>query len=276
MKKALLIGIDYIDKSSNLRLHGCINDVNLIASSIIDAYDYERKNIKMIRDDSAVSSLKPTKSNIYREIESILNSNAKEIWIHYSGHGTFRRDDDSDEKDNNDEVIIPIDYESEGIISDDMLFDLLNKNNNSKIILTFDCCNSGSLFDLPWRFEYNNNKFNRYSEKSKDLNNKNIVMFSACRDNQLAIDTWDDEKRMSTGGMTPCLIEALRFNHFNVAIFKLFKDMCEYQKIKGRDQITTLSSSSKFPNFKFLKPSKMKKNEEIYNYTNDYKESFLR
>jgi len=276
MKKALLIGIDYISKSSKLRLHGCINDANLIASTIIDAYGYERKNIKMIRDDSVNSSLAPTKANIYREIRDILNSNAEEIWIHYSGHGTFRKDDDGDEVDNNDEVIIPLDYETEGIISDDMLFDLLNKNTNSKILLTFDCCNSGSLFDLPWRFEYSNNNFNRYSEKAYNLQNKNIVMISACRDTQLAIDTWDDEKRMSTGGMTPCLIEALRFNNFNVAIFKLFKDMCEYQKIKNRKQITTLSSSSKFPDFKFLKPGKMKKNDEIYNYSNDYNESFLR
>lgn len=275
MKKALLIGIDYINFNENMRLYGCINDANLIASTIIDAYDYEKKNIRMIRDDSTNNSLKPTKENIYREMDNILSSDAEEIWIHYSGHGTYRPDDDGDERDNMDEIIIPIDYETEGVISDDMFYELLNKNKNSKIILTFDCCNSGSLFDLPWRFEYENNNFKKYSERTNTLSNKNIIMFSACRDSQLAIDTWDDEKRMSTGGMTPCLIDSLRFNRFNVAIFKLFKDMCEYQKIRNREQITTLSSSNEFPTFKFLKPVILKKNDRVYNQYEDSNNSLL-
>ena len=48
--------------------------------------------------------------------------------------------------------------------------------------------------------------------------------------------------------------------------------MCEYQKIKNREQITTLSSSSEFPDIKFTRPLKMHKNDvpfskTIYNKT---------
>jgi len=45
---------------------------------------------------------------------------------------------------------------------------------NCRTIITFDCCNSGTLFDLPWRFEYTNNRFVKYRENSKNLSNKNI------------------------------------------------------------------------------------------------------
>jgi len=39
MKKALLIGIDYI-KNPEYYLRGCINDVIVVRNMLIDAYDY--------------------------------------------------------------------------------------------------------------------------------------------------------------------------------------------------------------------------------------------
>ena len=64
--------------------------------------------------------------------------------------------------------------------------------------------------------------------------------------------------------------------YLGLDIFKLFKDMCEYQKLRDREQITTLSSSSEFPDFKFLKPIVMKKNDNIYNYNSEHNGSFLK
>ncbi len=265
MKKALLIGIDY-HNNSKLKLFGCINDINLMSGMLMDGFDYKKENITMIRDDTGKTNLLPNKQNILRELNSIVEEDLEEIWIHYSGHGTYRRDDDGDEVDNNDEVIIPIDYKSKGIISDDVMMSILKKS-KSRTIITFDCCNSASLFDLPWRFEYNNDKFNKFVENKYNLTNKNIIMFSACRDYQLAVDGFDYERRMSVGGMTPALIDTLRHNRYNVAVFKLFKDMCEYQKIKNREQITTLSSSSEFPDIKFTRPLKMYKNDAPFSKT---------
>jgi metacaspase-1 len=276
MKKALLIGIDYIGFNEDVKLYGCINDANIVANMLMDAYDYPKKNITMMRDDTENPTLSPNRKNLITQFNKIMSqsNNLEEIWIHFSGHGTLRNDRDGDEKDFKDEVIIPIDYRTNGVISDDVLFDILNKS-KCRTIITFDCCNSGSLFDLPWRFEYDNNKFIKYRENNKFLTNKNIVMFSSCRDNQLAVDTWDKERKMSTGGMTPGLIDTLRHNRYNAGIFKLFRDITNYQNILNREQITTLSSSSEFPDIKFLRPIIMHKNDIIYNATNKTENSFL-
>jgi hypothetical protein len=276
MKKALLIGIDYIN-SEKLRLYGCINDANLIANMLMDVFDYEKKNITMIRDDTENTELVPNKKNLLKSFRKIFDDSkdCEEIWIHYSGHGTYRTDDDNDEKDFQDEVIVPIDYKREGIISDDMLLQLVNKS-KCRTIITFDCCNSGSLWDLPYRFEYKNNRFQRFYENKNELLNKEIFMLSSCRDYQLSIDGWDKERRISLGGMTTALLDCLRFNRYNVSIFKLFRDMCIYTEGKNREQITTLSSSAPFPKLKLMRPINMKKNDEIWDLNKEILESLLR
>ena len=63
MKKALLIGIDYI-KIPDITLNGCINDTINIKNSLIDAYDYDINNITMLRDDETRPVLQPTRENI--------------------------------------------------------------------------------------------------------------------------------------------------------------------------------------------------------------------
>ena len=47
------------------------------------------------------------------------------IFLHYSGHGTKIRDDDSDEADGYDEALCPRDFQSAGMIRDDDLYDIL-------------------------------------------------------------------------------------------------------------------------------------------------------
>jgi len=281
MKKGLIIGIDYLN-DPKLKLFGCINDANLIANMLMDVYDYDKEHITMLRDDTENKLLIPTKKNLIIALRTIFEESEKyeEIWIHYSGHGTYRTDDDNDEFDYKDEVIIPIDYKYEGIISDDVLLHLLKKS-KCRTIITFDCCNSGSLWDLPYRFEYNKDddsfkRFNESKEKVVDLENKNIIMLSSCRDYQLAVDGWDEERRISIGGMTSALLDCLRYNKFNVSIFKLFKDMCIYTKSKNREQITTLSSSIPHPKFKLLRPIIMKKNDKTYDPYIEKQKSLLK
>ena len=49
------------------------------------------------------------------------------LFFHYSGHGSQVKDKSGDEDDNQDEVIIPLDFESAGVISDDVLKALISK-----------------------------------------------------------------------------------------------------------------------------------------------------
>ncbi len=173
-KKAVLIGINYFASPDNL-LNGCINDVINVRNMLIDAYDYDIKNITVLRDDLFHSdSLYPSSVNIIRELENIIvNSESNdEIWIHYSGHGLQSRTiSHLNETDKKDELIITVNingnYASLGAITDNEIHNILKKNkNNAKIFIMFDCCNSGTLADL--RYTY------RFEERTKKTIDENI------------------------------------------------------------------------------------------------------
>lgn len=91
-KVALLVGINYRGTSSEL--NGCINDVNS-AKEFILTQGYEEKDIIVLTDDTI---LKPTRRNIMRKLMKLILSDAKNIYFHYSGHGTHIRDRNGDEK----------------------------------------------------------------------------------------------------------------------------------------------------------------------------------
>ena len=192
MKKALLIGINYTtDTSSNIvQLRGCIDDIVNLQTALIAKYGYESSNISVLRDD--LSGCIPTKENITNQIKALIESNADEIWLHYSGHGSrilnqriiksaSRYAEDltysgsMTDKDMNaapegrfqifsglkadtkdfDNILIPSDYKSAGYILDDELFSYIKSIRlGTSAIFTFDCCHSGTICDLPWSFEY--------------------------------------------------------------------------------------------------------------------------
>ena len=185
MKKALLIGIDYFDVSG-ISLKGCIIDAINMRNMLIDAYDYESKNIVMLRDDDADKFASPTHDNIFDCIIDLVleSANLEEVWLHYSGHGSQIQNPncDSEKSDNfpvnflerkgiknavkswefNDkncingdkmQIIVPVDYKTSGCIVDKDLYDMVRRF-KCRAILTFDCCHSGTVCDLPWTTEY--------------------------------------------------------------------------------------------------------------------------
>ena len=78
------------------------------------------------------------------------------VWIHYSGHGGRVADNDGDEDDGYDETLIPVDFQRKGQIRDDDLLRLryLVKPMREGVLMTclMDCCHSGTVLDLPYRF----------------------------------------------------------------------------------------------------------------------------
>ena len=117
---------------------------------LIDAYGYNSTNITVLREDT---DNKPTRTNIINSLTSIIaqSKNLKEIWIHYTGHGSQINDANRDETDNLDEIIVPLDYAENGVITDDVIFNII-KNSKCPTILIFDYCNSGTICDLMWNF----------------------------------------------------------------------------------------------------------------------------
>ena len=125
MKKALLIGINYTNDiyNSNIKLRGCIDDIVNLQNALITNYGYESSNISVLRDD--LSGCLPTRENILNGLKDIIESNAIEIWIHYSGHGSQISENNSVKSTNMDNILIPVDYKTAGFILDNELFEYI-------------------------------------------------------------------------------------------------------------------------------------------------------
>lgn len=110
-KYALLIGCNYI--GTKYELNGCINDIENIRNKLKNQYGFN--NILIITDKT---SKIPTKTNILNEINVLLNNSKSgdKLFLGFSGHGTYTKDTSGDEKNDSDEMFVPLDF---NCISDD-------------------------------------------------------------------------------------------------------------------------------------------------------------
>jgi hypothetical protein len=182
-KKALLIGCNY--KNTSYQLNGCINDAFLMRN-LLEKKKYNE--ILVLHDDAIV---KPTKQNILEQMEKMFLSckEGDELFLSFSGHGTQAKDLNGDEKDGKDEVFISLDLK--GIYDDEVrrLYQKIPKG--VKVFVVMDCCNSGTILDLPMSLpcsrcsSVRNNYF---------LFDADIFMISGCRDPQYSFETVIDNK----------------------------------------------------------------------------------
>jgi len=179
-KYALLIGINY--QGSTVSLKGCNNDVVFMKDMLIDKLGYSSDCITSMTGKNA-PNLQPTTINImfelYKLVQRCHNQDINNIFIFYSGHGTHKPDNEGDEADGNDEYIVPMNYK-DSLISDDMIFKCLSfLPDNIKVFCLFNCCNSGTMLDLKYR--YHNEV--HYTENNKNIPAK-IVSISGCEDKE--------------------------------------------------------------------------------------------
>lgn len=152
--KALLIGINYVGQQGELR--GCHNDVEDMQQYIqTEGYTNTAQTMKVLMDDGQHEE--PTAANIREAFEWLVGDAeaGDSLFMHYSGHGGNQKDDKGDEEDGMDETLIPVDYQQRGMITDDELFKLLIAPlpEGVEFTIVMDCCHSGSIMDLPFRFQ---------------------------------------------------------------------------------------------------------------------------
>jgi metacaspase-1 len=266
VKRALCIGINYSsDASASLR--GCINDTLNVRDILIKNFNYKAENIVMMNDESA-DELKPTRANILRQIFNLVqgstDNNTDTLFFQYSGHGSNVRDGSGDEKDGRDEVIIPLDYKTQGVITDDDLYKLLVAplKKNQKLTCLIDSCHSGTVLDLQYNVNAKTEpiqpiRIPKYNYKewratmSISLNNKmksngQVVMLSGCEDHELS----NDAKVGPTfqGIMTYCFISVLKDAEFKVKYKHLLKDINCMLDLYGFKVQNSQLSFNTFPN----------------------------
>lgn len=183
-KKALLIGINYIGSSNQLR--GCINDVQNMQRYLIQGAGYNPGDIVMLTDDSREFVKQPTRDNMIRAMQWLVsNANPGDrLFFHYSGHGGEEKDLDGDEVDGNDECIYPVDFNQSGSIIDDVLHDILIKPLPAGCRLTaiFDSCHSGTVLDLPFTYRAQDGGIKEYNIwKDSTGDGANILLGYATR-----------------------------------------------------------------------------------------------
>jgi len=246
MKKALLIGINYIN--SNIKLNGCIDDIVNMNTVLKDIYNYD--SVIMLRDDISNPATMPTKQNILSALNNLIkdSANCTEIWIHYSGHGARVQDKNGDESSGYDSVLVPVDYNTTGFIVDDDLYKIINKSKCKTIILV-DSCNSGTVIDLPWSFNYMNpSKYSLSLNNRSFLNNQQVYMISGCKDNQTSADTYSTVEKKSVGAFTYSFLVCLKHMNYKCSLLLLYRLVCMYLKQSGFTQIPVFSSSTNNPN----------------------------
>ena len=266
MKKAILVGINY--KNSDLQLRGCINDVRNMTQMLTTNFGFEKDNVKLLTEDDSIT---PTKTNIIENIVWLTKDTnpGDTLVFYYSGHGSFVKDTSGDEVDGKDEVLVPLDYESEGFISDDMLYNYLLQPLQAgvRVFLMTDCCHSGTLFDLKYNLNsvashntkekpstYNPSewldRYMLYQDNNKLRPNCDVVLLAGCMDNQFSNDALLNKSFQ--GALTYCFLETVKgfvenndWSDKNVMKFKhLLKDVDCRLKVYGfLDQRSQLSTN---------------------------------
>lgn len=239
--KALLFGLNYSHCKKG-QLKGCINDVYAMSRFIqsilnipYELYtdDVDKKNTSY---DGIVEKLYALAIESYKE-------NLDFVWIHYSGHGSSVKDVSGDEADGMDEGLVPSDYESKGILIDDILHSVMcSFNPKTKILFVCDACHSGTILDL--RYTWNENK--RYTiDNSKSSIKSNITLISGCMDNQTSADAFNlmgDNK--SIGALTASFLKVLSATPEKIHnSFKLLQAIRKELKYNKFSQYPCLSSN---------------------------------
>jgi len=191
-------------------------------------------------------SEKPTRSNIIKALDTILErvrtENITELFLSYSGHGTFERDATRDEVDGKDEAIVPLDVYNSGTITDDYLHaSFLSKLPATvNLFSLMDCCHSGTNLDLQYRYVHRGGAATNgvFVQNQKKTIKAKAVKISGSRDDQYSADAFIDGK--FRGAMTDSFEKTVGRS---VDCRDLFINMSRHLKSKRFEQVPELTAS---------------------------------
>jgi len=238
--KALLIGINYFGTSSELK--GCHQDIEDVRAYLANLGPVE---FHIMLDDPNDLSFAlptcPTKANITAKMKELVSQcrPGNTLYVHYSGHGTYKWDRSGDERDGKDECICPVDCDTAGMLIDDELNDILVKAlpTGAKLRVVFDSCHSGSALDLPVRWVAGTSCV----AENKDVRALDCMFLSGCKDAQTSADASFGGR--SNGALTWAYLQALRDNK-KAKVKYTWRNLGELIRVKlmneGFDQVPQL------------------------------------
>lgn len=204
---ALLFGLNYAGTSSELR--GCANDCLNTAELLRSTGRFDTVDVYLDDRDRERCTARGMVKAIARLAAKSWSDSLDIAWIHYSGHGSYERDTSGDELDGRDEGLCPVDYAHAGLLRDDDIRDLLRMfNPATRVVLICDCCHSGTIGDLRWRYDCDGG---RSEEHPRSDCKPKVLLLSGCGDPQTSADAYGvGTRRQFSGAMTSCLLLVLR------------------------------------------------------------------
>lgn len=189
-KYALVIGIDYDGE-----LPGCLNDANDMEKAL------EKQGYIVTKLLGKQCTARVLVQNFAQMCYYAYLCRYRDLFIHYSGHGTRMKDTNGDELDGYDEALVSYDKYA---ISDDIFIRYLQwlpSWTNVKVLM--DCCHSGTSMDLQYRWHPD---INKYFTNYKCRCAANVQMISGCKDDQVSLE-------IATNGGTRGLMTSMFLKH---------------------------------------------------------------
>ncbi|MCO5558560.1 hypothetical protein L7F22_012145 [Adiantum nelumboides] len=220
-KKAVICGISY--RYSRYELKGCLNDAKCMKYLLMKTYQFPESSIILLTEDQTDRYKIPTKHNIKMAMYWLVKDckPGDSLIFHYSGHGSQQRNRDGSEVDGYDETILPVDFETQGmIVDDDINMSLVRPlPHGVRLHAIIDACHSGTVLDLPFLCKMNSQGQYVWEDHRprngmwKGTNGGEAYCFSGCDDHQTSADTSALSQVTYTGAMTFCFIQAIERGH---------------------------------------------------------------
>jgi hypothetical protein len=257
-KKALIVGINYYNSDHELK--DCINDAYAIKKMLITYYGYPEESILMITDDTK-SQVQPNRQNIISALWWLISDstdtkeyhpggtyssgiNPSKLFFHYSGHGLNIKNSSGSpitRMDNEKEAIIPIDYNTSGLIYDFQLRHIIdNVNSRSSLTVVMDCCYSEDNLDLAYNVESSDSLIVRQAINSRDINETrgDVMMIASCLDNQT-----DSDGRNGNGALTSAMVSICCGSTYSIK--DLLNGVAQNFKYNNLNQLPSISFGRK-------------------------------
>ena len=150
-RRSLLIGCNYLNTQNEL--HGCANDVRRMMP-VLEKLGFASDGVsqKVLLDEQGWDGPKPTKANMLEALEWLVaDAQAGDaLLLHYSGHGGR----EPAEGGGYHETLVPLDFETAGMLPDTELFEKVVKRlpHGCRLTCILDSCHSAGALDLPYIF----------------------------------------------------------------------------------------------------------------------------
>lgn len=212
-RRALVMGTNY--SGTAYALGGCLQD----------GWDWQEA---LDRRGYAVEPLlgpRATRARMLAEMVAAVGRTGygHRLVVTWSGHGSWVPDADGDEPDGRDECILPDDFRTAGVITDDDLHDVFRlRRFGARIVFLSDSCHSGSVqrafggsgqgrprFLPPMNFLDGETLARAYKAETKPAgkSRQTAALLSACADTEVAYDASFDGR--PNGAMTRAALDAL-------------------------------------------------------------------